>query len=175
MLIQKLNPVGADKNIQAFQKMLHDQLLAKWGLTTEKFHSYGRVYKNQRANGMYVPEWYEGENNYKEVHFDDIPVYSFFGVADRSEFNESQHLIDAYLVFRVDLSKVRPLITHRADEEIHADIQDIIRRDFHGFEYKSMETGVRAAFKEYSKWVESNQFNDMHPWHICRFNLSLKY
>lgn len=176
MLIQKTNSVGVDAAIKLLQGSLYFKLLKAWGLelSPDSYMSYPRIYKNQR-NDMFVPEWYEGAKEYKEIYFDDISAYSFFGVSDKTEFNGANHDTDVYLVFRVDLSKIKPGISHRADEEVHVDIQNIIKTGSYGFTYISMETGVKAAFREYSKWVEQTKYNDMHPWHVFRFNFKLNY
>jgi hypothetical protein len=177
MLIQKTNPVGADKALQKLQSHLHDKLITAWGLTgtPEKYKCYGRIYKNQLGAGMFLPEWYEGGDEYKEIYFDEVPAYSFFGISDKVEFDGFEHQTNAYLVFRVKLSEIKPLITHRADEEVHVDVLNIIKNGLYGFTYTSMETGVRNAFKEFTRWMDEKQYNDMHPWHVFRLNFKLSY
>ena len=67
----KYNPVGIDRQIQGFQETMYTLLKKKWGIVGENFWDcYGRVYKNQTADG-YSPEAYVGANEYKEVYFDD--------------------------------------------------------------------------------------------------------
>lgn len=176
MLIQRTNPKGVDAAIKLLQGTVYFRLLAAWGIeaTPDLYTSFDRIYKNQR-DGLFVPEWYDADGEYKEVAFDDLAAYSFFGIGDKVDCSGPMNSVDAYLVFRVNLAVIKPAAPHRADEEVRLDVQHSIGTGMYGFELVSVETGVKNAFKEYGKWIEQNQYTDMHPWHVFRLNFKLMY
>lgn len=179
MLIQKTNPVGIDVLIKRFQTVLHSRLIETWGLVADDplYRCYGRCYRNQAEDG-YIAENYEGENQYKEVYWDDgLKVISFFGMAVRSDNETGQYVTNVHLVFFLNLAKLKPSITHRADEEVHQDVANAIGKNLHGFQVQSIETGIENILREYpgSRRDDRLKFVDMHPVHCFRINLSVNY
>lgn len=179
MLITITNPKGIDGEIAKLQKEIHDRLKALWGesggLADNQIKCYPRIFRNQRAGGMFVPEIFDGGKDYKELSFDDIAAYSFFGRADRSDFNSGAYTTNVYLVFRVNLDKVKPSISHRADEEVRLDVEKLVWKGIYGFTFQSTETGMTNAFREYPVWLSQKKYDDMHPYHVFRLNFQCRY
>jgi hypothetical protein len=179
MLITKTNPVGIDVAIQNLQTHLHKQLVVKWGLTGANdplYECYGRVDRNKKDAG-YVAEMYIGNNEYKEVYWNDtLKAISWFGISGKTTF-DVQNKVDAHLVFFVDLGKLKPSIDHRADEEVRNEIQKLFGNSLLGFSFDSIELWIDNVLREYpgSRRDERLKAVDMHPVHCFRINLKLFY
>ena len=174
MLYAKTSPIGIDFRIQKLQAFLHSELLTAWGLETAKYESYGRCYRNKKDAG-YVAEVYTGSDQYKEVYWQDgLSAISFFGVSDKimSKLGETANV---HLVFFVDISKLKPTITHRADEEVRADVMS--RVEMFGFSLVSVDLWIENVLKEYAGSYRDERLKavDMHPIHCFRLNLKINY
>jgi hypothetical protein len=181
MLIQKTGAVGIDRHVQLLQSDVHGKLLTKWGIDTATYESYGRVSRNKTADG-YIAEVFTGnatlgETDYKEVYWNDLlSAISFFTVADRVEVDQ-MHKVDVGLIFFVNVQKLKPTITHRADEEVRIDVVNAVGKYSYGFEYTGYETGIDNVLREYpgSRKSEGLKAVDMQPVHSFRINFSLVY
>lgn len=176
MLITKLAPVGIDVPIGKLQNYLFTRLLTKWGIQAADYESYARVDRNKKGN-QYIAEVYTGQNEYKEVYWNDTKaVISWFGIGPKTTFDKLNKT-DVHLVFFVNLNKVKPLITHRADEEVRNDVQKLIGNTQNGFSYDSCEIWVENVLREYpgSRRDERLSVVDMQPLHCFRINLSILY
>lgn len=178
MVYYKTNPVGIDAEIQRLQKFLYDTLKIKWGITNDvDFDLYGRVYRNQTADG-FIPEAYKGNANYQEVFVNDaIKATGYFGIGDSITYNKGTSTAQVYLVFTVNVAKLKPSIVHRADEEIRVDVERLLENRRNCCTITSFETGIDNVFKEFSGWrkKEGIKYTDMHPLHCFRINLNLIY
>ncbi len=175
MLITKTNPVGIDWYIQQLQTRLHTELLKTWGVDV-KYTCYGRCYRNKKDDG-YIAEVYTGGNEYKEVYHDDgISAISFFGISDKIT-NDVENKARVHLVFFVNLWKLKPTITHRADEEVRQDVFKAIGAQSFGFSFESVDLWLENVLKEYpgSRREQRLKAVDMHPVHCFRFNFKLLY
>ncbi len=171
MLYIKENPTGADRPIQRLQSHLYDGLRRTWGIKEGDYNSFGRVYRNQTSKG-YIPEAYMGSGEYRDTFIDDrFPVTSFFAVESPVNVDEVTMRANVSLIFCVDLNRIKQGVKHRADEEAHLDVVELC--NMYGFAVKSIVTGIDKVFQEYS--VARITFNDMHPHHCFRVNLSLMY
>lgn len=183
MLITLTDPVGIDAYIQKLQIKLHSELCTTWDLSPDcendlsaKYQAYGRAYRNATDNG-YVAEVFTGGKDYKEVYWDDtLYAISFFGLGSTIERN-TMNKADVHLVFFADLSKLKPDVTHRADEEVRKDVLDIIGRYSFGFTVLSTEMWLQNVLKEYpgSLRDERLKYVDMHPVHCFRINMTVNY
>ena len=177
MLIVKDKPVGIDAAIQPLQKYLHAQLVKVWGLTDDSvYQCYGRIYRNKKDT-QYIAEAYAGNNEYKEVYWnDELSAISWFGLSGKTTFDK-QNKTDVHLIFFVDLKKLKPTITHRADEEIRNDIQKLFGYSLFGFSYESVELWIDNVLREYpgSRRDDRLKAVDMHPVHCFRINLTCLY
>ncbi len=177
MLITKTNPTGIDNAIQKLQEDLHGKLLTKWGINTNLYQSYGRCYKNKTKDG-YVAELFTGGKDYKDAYWNDnLNAISFFSVADKIEAGMGQAKTKVSIIFFVNLSKLKPSITHRADEEVRQDVIRSIGTHSYGFTYEGFETGIENVLREYpgSRRDKGLEAVDMQPVHSFRINLSLIY
>ena len=170
-------PVGVDKPIQSFQELLYTSLKAKWNITNDTdWDCYGRAYRNQTSDG-YSPEVYVGNNEYKDVFFDDtLKVLSFFSLGESIKFQSSSATANVSLIIRVNPSKIKPSIIHRPDEEIRNDVQRFCRSPRFTFEMQSFEIGLDAVFKEYSGWRKTFgvKYQDQKM-HCFRINFNVVY
>jgi hypothetical protein len=181
MLIAKTNPVGIDAKVQEFQARLHTALLNVWGIDSEAYHCHERCYRNRKTEG-YVAEVYTTDNEYKEVYWnDELTAISFFGLNNVPIRHDTVEQAKVHLVFFVNLAKLKPSVTHRADEEVRRDVLNIIGRSISGFVYESLELGIENVLKEYAaSWRTAGKFAnldavDMHPIHCFRLNFSINY
>lgn len=184
MLIQHANPVGIDRAIQQVQTRLHAQLLAKWNLqgAPESYQCHERCYRNRTANG-YRAEIYEAGNEYRDVYWDDrLAAISFFGISD-DIVTGTQSSTDVHLVFFVNLAKLKPALSHRADEEVRADVESILAAGLFGFEMVDTELWLENVLREYPATLigqdglanENLKYVDIHPVHCFRINLQSFY
>lgn len=177
MLITVANPVGIDAIIKKAQTHLHNKLVVLWGIEPEQYRAYGRCHRNRKGDG-YVAEWYEGNNEYRDVYFDDrLAAVSFFGTGARED-RENGFRINVHLVFFVNLEALKPGIPHRADEEVRLDVKNLIGKNLFGLEQVSCETWLENCLREYPDTVKRLRAEpkfDMHPNHCFRINLVALY
>lgn len=174
--VVKLNPVGIDKPITQLQTYLYGKLITLWGLSDLTLNMYGRAYNNATADG-YAPEIYVGNKEYNEVFYDDkFFATSFFGKGDEIKVNATTVIADVFLIFMLDLSRVKPG-TNRNDEECHVDVQRLVTPLWGEFNCTGIVTGIDKVFAEYSGWRKSEaiKFTDTHPQHCFRLNFKLLY
>ena len=169
MLYLKKNPIGIDGVIDRIQSTLFRRLCKRWSIEESEYDSYCRAYKNQTKNG-YVPEFYIGNKEYKELFVNDtISATSFFLSGDKVKKVGSGFQSELSVIFFVDISKLKN-ISHRADDEVRNDVIQSLP-DFN--ELISVETGINNVFREFSQ--SSIKFRDMHPLHCFRLNLIVNY
>lgn len=164
-----------DWHIQEAQKQLHRQLLISWG-SDVKYNCYGRCYRNKKDEG-YIAEVHTGGNEYKEVYYDDqVSAISFFGISDKIK-NDVQNQVNIHLVFFVNLVKLKPLITHRADEEVRQDVFKALGSSSFGLTFQGVDLWLENVLKEYTGSRNGQRLKavDMHPVHCFRFNYNLTY
>lgn len=188
----KSAPVGVDIPVQGFQRALYPLLLRKWGLpdagstdpeAANRWDSYGRVYRNQTADG-YSPEAFIGDANsnteYAELYFNDtVAVTSFFGLGETATFQKGSAVASIFWIFTVDLTKIYPApdTPWRADEEVRNDVQRLCQVPRWGFVLDGMITGIDGVFKEYSGFRKAAgiKYRDEQPFHCFRLNFKVAY
>ena len=180
MLYTKTNPVGIDKELQRIQTRLHDSLLAKWvDVDQSKYDCYGRTYRNQDANGRYIPENFKGGKDYAydPLYNDRVYATSFFGANANWSAQGRQFNAGCHLIFSCNLVKLKPSITHRADEEVHVDVLDSLRDSLAKDTITELVLWQDNIFREYSgfKAQDGSNFTDMHPKHVFRINFDLTF
>jgi len=175
MNILKTNPVGLDWYIQQAQIQLYNGLLTQWSLTEDQYMSYGRCYRNKKDNG-YIAEAYKGPD-YTEVYWDDnLTALSFWGISDRIEIM-SGNKVPIHMVMFVNLSKIKPSILHRPDEEARQDVDYVMGQNVFGMHYVSQELWLENVLREYPGTRRDDRLKmvDMYPIHCFRFNYNLFY
>lgn len=176
MLITVDKPVGINVAIKKLQTNLFPKLLSRWGITETQYESYGLVYRN-KVGTQYIAEAYIGNNEYKEVYWDDTKAaISWFGLSGQITFDKLNKA-NVHLVFFVNLSKLKPTATHRADEDVRNDVQKLFGNTLNSFSYEGCELWLDNVLKEYpgSRRDERLSAVDMHPIHCFRINLTLLY
>ena len=162
--------LGIDKVIQSIQVDLYDQL--SWSGTVD---GYGRIYRNTKDD-VVIPEYYQGDNEYKEVYYDDKNSCNFMFVTDEKSTTEDETLFsnETKVVFMVDLSKILPGETHRADETAHRDVIQILRSIAYGrYSITGIDTGIGNVFNGFE--TSKIKFHDIQPLHCFSVNLKLSY
>lgn len=176
------DPKGIDVPIRKFQEKLHSSLMTLWGLDTEDetqnalYQSYGRCYRNKKGNG-YIAEVFDSGKDYKEVYWDDsLYAISFFGISSSIEHKIGE-IAQVHLVFFVDLSKLKPDISTRADEEVRRDVLNTVQTNKFGFKYTSLDLWLENVLREYSGSYREERLKavDMQPVHCFRLNFNLNY
>jgi hypothetical protein len=185
MLITKSGPVGLDKAIQQIQTDLYRYLLKKWfnldskTQDTDQYHCHGRCYRNKQVDNGYIAEVFsgdatQGEKDYKEVYWNDnISAISFFSVSDKVDNAMGESKVSASAIFFVNVTKLKPAIAHRADEEVRQDLINF----FQGASYLGYETGIDNVLREYPGTRKNKLVAvvEVQPVHCFRINLNLKY
>lgn len=180
MLNTITTPTGIDVPIKRLQEKLHSSLLAKWGINTNLYQSYGRCYRNKKDDG-YIAEVFQSDSaaggiDYKEVYWNDtLAAISFFGLSGQQEYQTGGISIGVHLVFFVNLKTLKSSITHRADEEVRRDVISSIGKNAFGFQLDSVELWSENVLREYPGSRRDDRLKrvDMHPVHCFRLNLTL--
>lgn len=178
MIYLKENPIGIDLPLQRLQTALYNGLVQRWGILEADYNCFGRVYRNQESDRGYFPEAFiEGRDYEDPLTNDRIAATSFFGESSRTNIVGYQAETDVHLIFCIDLSKVKPNITHRPDEECHMDILSILNKNSVFATVESTELWNDFIFREYNAWRSQDgmKFSDMHPYHCFRVNMKMTY
>jgi hypothetical protein len=160
-------PKGIDFPIQDLQTLFQSSLFTSVPALDKKF--YPRVFSNVK-NGVNIPEDFEDG----EVLFDDsLTVTSWFDVmGSPDEYDASNFFQSIGIVFVVNLEKLFPGLSHRAVEEAHLAVQQILKRRPMMFQAENLITGIEA-YGEFN--TNKLKFPDMHPWHVFRFEGNVTY
>lgn len=156
----KTNPVGIDSEIERIQIKLYESLIS-WGID-----GFGRVYINDNN----TPLWFYKKNDYKLVltKQDSTNGKFFFVESGTTEIKTSISLTEVDLIFLLDLSKIKPNITHRADEEVKVDIERILRKHLTRQPLKIIKgKGALNGF--------TTKLKDLHPYSFLKFTFQVRY
>ena len=141
-IIKKDDPKGIDVPLAILQKLLFDNVT--WNNSPNTYVSYERAYKNATIDNK-LPEVYTGNNEYIEVFTDDsVPASSFFLASDNREVGD-RIAADIDIIFQLDLNKLYPNIAHRADEEAHKQVLDVLERTTL-VKINSLQTGIANVY-----------------------------
>jgi hypothetical protein len=179
----KNSVAGKDIFIQNFQKFLYTKLKALWPVDDTNLVGYGRAYRNSNNRG-YVPEVFvdsAGVNNtqYNPVFFDKsvMKALFFFNVLDLDIYKEGSETTKVELIFITDISKLKPGIQHRADEEVMSDVRKYASIGLYQFNLTGEERGFGNVFRQFSGLInkDGEVFEDRHPLLCFKFNFELFY
>lgn len=176
MLIKRDSPVGIDVAIEALQDKLHDALVSTWGVASSSFKCHGRAYRNRTQDG-YAAQVYESNREYQYAYWNDtLSAVCFFGLSDEIEISQT-NTANVHLVFFVDLKKLKPSATDRADEEVRLDVLRLLDAGLYGSPVRSVVLGIEDVLREYPGSLRDERLKtvDMHPVHCFRINLELVY
>lgn len=168
MIYKIESPKGIDTQIQKIQTHLHNKL--NWG----DIDVYGRVYRNPLKKNVLCLEAYVGNNEYKDVYTNDFKNGSVFFVED--DVHKSKDGVrftnKVKIVFMINLKKIYPNITHRADMESEMKAIDLVRQNSI-FSFESLEKGVKQVLGEF--YTEGIKTDDMHPFHVFSITGEVSY
>ena len=158
MIHLKENPVGIDYEIQRIQEYLYKNLKS-WNI-----EAFGRVEKLD--NDLLI--FKKGIDYEKALGLNDSSNGRFFFLDSNLTTEKSKQLTtDIELVFLLNIKKIKPEITHRADEEVKMEILNFLKKKVHG----SIEI---LKGQEVLKSFETKLL-DMQPYHFIKFSFEHKY
>ena len=160
-IVRKTDPVGIDAVVNDLQTQLETL-----GWTT--YDNYPRAYKNKTENGI-IPERYTQDGNYLEVLFNDkLNASSFFLMDDTLNPTPFGQQIEGGLsiIFQVKLDKLKPLIAHRADEEIRNAVIIALRKNKYAWEFSSVVTGIDNVYAGFD--LTQITYDDTSYFHVFR-------
>lgn len=160
MIVFKSNPVGIDKRIQSIQSYLYENLI-DWNL-----EAFGRAEIIDSK-----PHVFYKKNDYKDalsVNQSTNGKLFFTEKSTKSKTSRNKALSEIDIIFLLDVKKIKPNITHRADEEVRVEI------------LKTLKNKVKRTDIDISKGVEAlkgynTTLKDMQPYHFVKFSFELNY
>ena len=164
------NPIGIDAPIQELQELFIDELWTDIAADKKQFNH--RVFRNLDRNGNLIPEIIvSGSNEYEEVKFNDsLTALSWFDVSDTpTSFDGGQSTREVGIFFAVNLTEIYPNLDHRAVEEVHRDVLELL--DSSNVQGDAI-TG-EAAYGDFS--VDNLKRYNMQPWHVFRIPYLMQY
>lgn len=161
----KQNPVGLDASIQKLQVLLYTQLLPKWN----ELSGYGRCYINKDKDGFKTIEDYSKKNEYSgNLVYAEGNKFFFATEKDLERTGNSFYKTSIDLFFIVNVNKVYPSITHRADEEIRLDVLKILENQSL-VEVKKLVIDIDKIFNRF----DYNRVDNMQPYHVFKLELDV--
>lgn len=178
MLIIKSNASGIDKPIQGLQQFLYKQLKALWKLDDTSIEGNGRCYREKVDTG-YVPRLINADMSYRNVEFiDDVHAcVFFFDLWDSVRHNNGSSLAKVDLIFMVNLSKIKPEIPYRADEETRMDVLRLCSTTRQSFVMKEFGSGIKYVLNRFDGLTakDTEQYRDVQPLHVFKVTFDLLY
>lgn len=174
-LISKECPVGLDTVIDKLQQDLFIDLTKRFDW--RDYDSFPRIYLNKKGDDT-IPETYLTSGEYAEVLFNDKKTVNSFFIADDKrtysplEFRWKQ---DVSIIFQANLSKLKPNVKGRADEEIINDIRISIYKKHWEQRLDSIITGVDKVYGSLKLSYDKKYFDNMSNFFIARIDFNLMY
>lgn len=165
--------IGIDKEIQSIQTTLYESLVSQW---INDLDGHGRVYKNNDIEGRVFPQWYVGDREYKDVYYNDAfsGLFMFVDSDNHSTIDEVVYSSEVKVIFMLDLSRIFPLETVRADMLAQNDVIEILRNNaFNRYKITGITKGLKNVFQGFN--IDKIKFTDMQPFHCFSVNLDLTY
>lgn len=165
--------VGIDSVIQSIQTLLYTKLSVEWN---PEIDFYGRIYRNVNLDGQMFPAWYYGNNEYKDVMYNDAFACCSMFIDDEIHKTDDEMVFTTNVkcVFMVDLSRILPSNTERADAKAQKDVIELLRNhSFNRYKVKGIEKGIKNVFRGFK--TDNLKFVDEQPYHCFAVNLELEY
>lgn len=139
--------------------------------TDNTYTQYGRIYRNEREDGIHPQAFNATTNDYiLTLQNDALNALSFFDVQPDEDLNGSSFVADVWIAFAVDLEALYPLVTtERATEHAHQAAFIQIKKS--GIKVNGLVRGF-AAFSDY---VLAKPEDSMNEKYYFRFNTTIKY
>lgn len=162
----KITPKGIDVNIQLLQQYLYTKLADTWDTTS--YDSYGRCYNKDN-----MPQTYIGNDEYLPMlDVDNISAFSFFIVNDDIDYEGGRYIAETDIIFFCNLNDLSS-VTHRADEEVHHDVMNLLEQKLYGYEVTGIVTGYDNVFEGFNQDLIKN--DDLQPYHCFRVKGIMKF
>ena len=170
MLYTKTEATGIDVEIQKAQRLLHDKLNVLWNTDIS---GYGRAYLLKRGKQV-LPEVFVNDIDYKDVLSLDSNRFFFIQSESSNKISNTRYECDVDIYFILNLKEVKATVDHRADEEVHSDVDYLLNQTY--FDVKSLEIGIDNVIKDF-KLDDRDNFNlsDFEPYHIFKYVCAIKY
>jgi hypothetical protein len=166
----KTNPIGLDAKIQRLQTSLFSQLNTLWNLTNgAELDAYGRCYVIDQDSEKTV-RFFKTPNEYQTVSVAERNKFFFIHRSIAKKVDTLNYETTLELILIVEVVKLKPTITHRADIEVQADVE-LILNQFDNVWVESLEIGYENALRG----IVYSQPNDMQPYHVFKYNLNVRY
>jgi hypothetical protein len=174
MIQKRENPIGIDREIQNIQQEIYNQVGCLWEGTLKVC---GRVYRDS-VDGIELPKpfWFEDGIDYREFYFDDRYSGTVFFLDDDSHNTEDgfNYTSNVKCVFMVNLNKILPKESDRADTKAQRDVVHVLRDIGPGkFEISVIEKKLENVLSGLD--ISSILFTDTHPKHCFSVNIDLSY
>ena len=157
---------GVDIPIARLNTLFTDNL---W--TGNTYTKYGRIYRNEKDDGIHPEAFIANSKDYHDVLQDDtLEALSFVDVQPDETLNGSRFVADAWICFAVDLEKLYPSVTtERATEYAHQDALIQIKKS------NFKVTGLVRDFAAFSDYVLARPEDSMNEKYYFRLNTEIKY
>lgn len=165
--------VGIDTVIKSLQEDIYSELQNSWkGI----IQGYGRVYRNVNNYGTFKPSWFLGVKDYEDVYYNDNFSCMFCFIDSENHKTDDGFVFnsDVRVVFMVDLNRIIPTESGRADMEAQNDVVNTLRNYNYGrYEIKGIVKGLKNVFQGFD--TSGIKFSDMQPYHCFGVDLKLNY
>lgn len=153
--------IGIDVEIESAKDLLNSQIS---GLTM-----YGRAFRNNR-NKRNIPELYLGNNEYREILFEDSQSQGFFYETANVELDvPTVGRTEIYICFAVNLNELYASITNERQDQYF--IKDVLNT-MTATRFKPVR--LRTGREAFDIW-NLERFNNMHPYYLLRVECELQY
>lgn len=170
MLYTKTQASGIDVPIQKAQRLLHSKLNDLWGVDVK---AYGRAYLSKRGKQV-LPEVFLNGKDYKDVLELEDNRFFFIQSESSNKISNTRYETDVDIYFILNLKEVKSSVEHRADEEVHKDVDYILNQT--EFVVNSIEVGLDNVINDFKLNDRDNfNFSDFEPYHIFKVKCSVKY
>jgi hypothetical protein len=168
---QTVGAVGINSAIENIKNDIYDSLNDRWNYS---FDAYGRMYRLEKE-GSWCPNWYVGDNEYREILMDDTKCIMYFQVGDKDSSEDGLVFRSpCKIVFMVNMEMAYPNSTIRSDGEIQRDVIEILRNNSHErFQITGIERSLTRIFGGMAKSTFEN-FNDQ-PYFAFAVEIDLDY
>ena len=164
-LIQKISPVGIDRNVDEIQVILNE-------LNWAGFNIYPRIYKEKIGDNV-KPMAYVGNGEYVDVFNNDNLTTGncfFYDSGTQTATDLMYKNTQLSIVFQVNLNVLFPSVLHRADEEAHKAVLIKLRELSLPYEVTGIVKELENVYSEFD--TTQVQFDDIGKFHVFRVDMT---
>lgn len=173
MVISKENPTGIDVVVAKMQSKLEEQL--EWANMINIYPRCYPTFKRVENKTVRLIEHYERSEYTNLIAAEENKCF-FVQDAETRRESLNKYATELEVYFTVNLQEAKPDVLHRADEEVHADVLNILK-SFADIQVNRLITGIEEVYRGYNY----NSNDDTHPNHcfkvvldILRFDINAK-